>query len=85
MLKSEVVIGERYKVRLGMDFAVVRIDAIGHRGGWAATNLNTGRAVHIKSAAKLRRVANDADVAYYSQLREDKKQWKAEHKAQYGY
>jgi hypothetical protein len=85
LVKKDVVVGERYVARLGQFFAVVRIDAVGHRGGWAATNLVTGRQVHIKSAQKLRRVANDSDLARYSQIREDHKQWEAERKAQYGY
>ena len=85
LVKSEVVIGERYVARLGQFFAVVLINSVGHRSGWNATNLVTGREVHIKSAQKLRRVATDADVARFVQVRADHKNWEVERKAQYGY
>ena len=42
LVKSEVVIGERYVARLGQFFAVVLINSAGHRSGWNATNLVTG-------------------------------------------
>jgi len=52
-----VRIGERYIAKVSGKLAVVRIDAESEYGGWDATNVATGRAVRIKSAARLRREA----------------------------
>lgn len=54
MLKKDVAIGRTYKVRLHSVYTEVRLTGISPYGGWNAINLKTGRAVRIKSAAKLR-------------------------------
>lgn len=53
--KADVVIGGIYSAKISGKLCEVRIDSKGHRSGWAATNMTTGREIHIKSAAKLRR------------------------------
>ena len=61
--KKDVKIGAFYTARVGNDrFAVIRIDCACERGGWDATNLNTNRAIHIKSAAKLKREVTPSDI-----------------------
>ena len=55
MKKSEVVIGEKYIAKVSEKMCVVRIDSIGSYGGWNATNLDTGRQIHIRIAMRLRR------------------------------
>jgi hypothetical protein len=52
--KADVVVGAAYSARISGKFVDVRIDSKENRG-WSATNLTTGRSIHIKSAAKLRR------------------------------
>jgi thymidylate synthase len=84
MLKSEVKIGERYVARLGQFFAVVRIEFEHHRSGWKCINLVTNRRVHIKSAAKLRRVASDTDIARFREQRDKWNDWGRERKQSYG-
>lgn len=55
MKKAEVVVGERYAAKVSGALTVVRIDRASPHGGWDATNLETGRKVRIRSAARLRR------------------------------
>jgi hypothetical protein len=55
MLKKDVVIGRTYRAKVSDKIASVRLDSESRYGGWNATNLDTGRAIRIKSAAKLRR------------------------------
>jgi hypothetical protein len=63
VLKKEVEIGGVYIAKISEKLAHVRIDAPAHYGnGWDATNLDTGRKVRIKSAAKLRQKVVDGDA-----------------------
>ena len=54
MRKAEVVIGGVYKAKISGRIVEVKILAVHNFGGWHARNLETGRAVRIKSAMKLR-------------------------------
>ncbi len=55
MKKNQVQIGGTYVAKVSGKIVSVRLDAEGQYGGWQATNLETGRTVHIKSAQRLRR------------------------------
>ena len=53
MKKNEVQIGGVYTAKVSDKVVQVRIDA--EKGtGWSATNLSTGKTIHIKSAQRLR-------------------------------
>jgi hypothetical protein len=54
MRKRDVQIGGRYTAKIAGNLTVVRITGESQYGGWQAVNERTGRAVRIKSAAKLR-------------------------------
>lgn len=56
MLKSQVEIGKVYVAKISGRLARVQIDGICFRGGWYATNLDTGRKIRIRGATKLRRL-----------------------------
>lgn len=60
MKKSQIKIGGRYVAKISTTLTVVRITGESRYGGWDATNEKTGRAVRIKSAAKLRSEARQA-------------------------
>lgn len=63
MLKADVKIGGVYMAKIGDRICPVRLVSEGlHGRGWNATNMTTGRAVRIKSAAKLRRPARNSDL-----------------------
>ena len=64
MKKSEVSVGKTYIVKVSGNLTRVRLDSVSEYGGWNGTNLQTGRSVRIKSAAKLRRevVPNNAPI-----------------------
>ena len=53
MQENEVEIGAVYKIKVNDKTARVRIEQAHDKGGWAGTNLDTGRSVHIKSAKRL--------------------------------
>ncbi len=53
MKKAEVKIGDKYYANVSGKRCEVRIDAEKPRGGWDATNLATGKKIHIKSAQRL--------------------------------
>ena len=53
MQEYEVEIGAVYRAKVNDKIARVRIDHAHGQGGWAGTNLDTGRSVHIKSAKRL--------------------------------
>ena len=55
MKKAQVTIGNTYTAKVSGDIHPVRIVSESSMGGWNATNLDTGRAVRIKSAQRLRR------------------------------
>jgi len=59
MKKSEVKIGGVYTAKVTDKLVSVRIDAV--KGtGWSATNMATGKTIHIKSAQRLRGEAKGA-------------------------
>lgn len=53
MKKKEIVIGEKYIAKVSSKTSVVRIMAESRYGGWDAVNLATGRAIRIRTAARL--------------------------------
>jgi hypothetical protein len=53
MKKAEVKIGTSYYANVSGKRCEIRIDAEKPRGGWDATNLATGKKIHIKSAQRL--------------------------------
>lgn len=55
MLKKQIQIGKVYAAKVSNKICAVRIDSVSMYGGWNATNLDTGRTIRIKSAAKLRK------------------------------
>ncbi len=55
MKKADVQIGAVYTVKVSGKLVPVRLDSESVYGGWQGTNLDTGRSVHIRTAAKLRR------------------------------
>lgn len=61
MKKADVTIGRVYLAKVSGNLTAVRIDRESVYGGWEGTNLNTGRAVRIRGAARLRREVR-ADV-----------------------
>jgi hypothetical protein len=54
MKKSEIEIGNEYRAKVSGKVVNVRITGNLYFGGWIATNLQTGREVRIKTAARLR-------------------------------
>jgi len=60
MKKSEVKVGHVYAAKVSDKLVEVRIDGENRHGGWTATNLATGKKVHIKSAQRLRGKAGAA-------------------------
>jgi hypothetical protein len=54
MRKDEVEIGGVYAAKVSRRVVSIRIDRESPYGGWDATNLATGRTVHVRSAARLR-------------------------------
>ena len=55
MLKKDVELGKVYVAKISGKLAHVKLTEACSHGGWYATNLDTGREIRIKSAAKLRR------------------------------
>jgi hypothetical protein len=60
MKKNEVVIGGRYLAKVSGRVVPVRITGESRYGGWDAVNVETHRAVRIKSPQRLRRPADAA-------------------------
>lgn len=58
MKKSEVKIGKVYTARVDDKMVPVRIDGENGHGGWDATNLTTGKKIHIKLPQRLRGEVN---------------------------
>lgn len=54
MKKSDVRIGATYRAKVSDKLTTIRIDAIHPSGGWGATNLTTGKPIHVKSVQRLR-------------------------------
>ena len=59
MKKRDIEIGNTYIVKVSGVLAKVRITGESPYGGWRGLNLATGREVRIRSAARLRRPANE--------------------------
>jgi hypothetical protein len=57
MKKADVKIGGQYYANVSGKKVEIRIDAEKSRGGWEATNLTTGKQIHIKSAQRLQAAA----------------------------
>ena len=57
--KAQVQIGSTYIVKVSGVLAKVRITAESPYGGWRGMNLASGREVRIRSAARLRRPAQE--------------------------
>ncbi|HOD84564.1 MAG TPA: winged helix-turn-helix domain-containing protein [Phycisphaerae bacterium] len=57
MKKNEVEIGKVYRVKVGSNICDVRITGENRHGGWDGVNTATNRAVRIKSAQRLRGLA----------------------------
>ena len=55
MKKHEITVGGVYAAKVSGKVVPVRITAESPYGGWQAVNLQTQRAVRIRSAARLRR------------------------------
>lgn len=55
MKKANVNVGGMYLAKVSSKLTTVKIDSVCTHGGWNATNTTTGREVHIKTAARLRR------------------------------
>ena len=53
MKKAEVQIGGKYLANVSGKRVEIQIDAEKITGGWSATNLATGKKIHIKSAQRL--------------------------------
>ena len=59
MKKSEIEVGTTYIAKVSGVLAKVRITGESPYGGWRGKNLATGREVRIRSAARLRRLAQE--------------------------
>lgn len=59
MRKADVQLGATYVAKVSGNLVPVRIDREGPYGGWDATNLATGRVIHIRTAARLRCAAKE--------------------------
>jgi len=68
MKKAEVEIGGKYWARVSGKITVVKINCVGYRKGWNATNMSTGCEVHIKSAQRLRSPAGGKFVVTRHQM-----------------
>ena len=53
MKKAEVQIGGKYNANVSGKRVEIQIDAEKTTGGWSATNIATGKKIHIKSAQRL--------------------------------
>jgi hypothetical protein len=59
MKKRQIEVGTTYIAKVSGVLTKVRITRESPYGGWQGTNLATGREVRIRSAARLRRPANE--------------------------
>ena len=60
MKKSDVVLGQVYAVKVSGRIQPVRVVSESTYGGWVGRNLQTGREVRIRSAARLRYTVRQA-------------------------
>lgn len=56
MKKADIIIGAEYSAKVSGRLQTVRIMRTSTYGGWDAVNPRTGRAIHIRSAMRLRRL-----------------------------
>ncbi len=63
MKKAEVKIGSKYYAHVSGNRCEIQIDAEKPRGGWDATNLATGKKIHIKNAQRLQGEVNARKTA----------------------
>ena len=54
MKKAEIKIGSVYAVKVSNKLSPVKITGVSIYGGWDATNLDTQRAVRVRTAGRLR-------------------------------
>jgi len=54
MKKNEIKVGGQFICKVSDKIVVVKITGENPHGGWDATNLKTGKTIHIKNAARLR-------------------------------
>lgn len=64
MKKKDVVLGRTYAAKVSGKLVQVRLDRESPYGGWDGANLTTGRAVRIKTAARLRAEVAPSDPGY---------------------
>ena len=55
MKKDQIEVGGSYSAKVSDRIVKVRIDSTNTHGGWNATNIATGKRIHVKSAQRLRR------------------------------
>lgn len=53
MKHKDVQVGNTYYARVSGELTKVRIDRPSPYGGWEATNLKTGRKIHVRTARRL--------------------------------
>jgi hypothetical protein len=70
MKKGDVILGQVYAVKVSGRLQPVRVVAESPHGGWVGRNLLTGRAVRIRSAARLRRPIPPAELRFQRDLTE---------------
>ena len=58
MKKTDVQCGARYVVKVSGKLVPVQITGESPFGGWVGLNVETGRTIRIRSAARLRRPAS---------------------------
>ena len=84
MKKNEIEIGGQYTCKVSDRIVVVKVTGENPHGGWDATNLKTGKTIHIKSTQRLRSAkfvdqkALDAAVAEKTEKKAQTKTAKAE-------
>jgi hypothetical protein len=69
MQKQNVKIGRTYIVKVSSTLAKVRLTREHARGGWYGTNLDTGREIRIRTAARLRSEASSEQGISYDVAR----------------
>jgi hypothetical protein len=69
MRQRDVVLGQVYTVKVGGCLQPVRLVAESPHGGWVGRNLQTGREVRIRSAARLRYAIQQARQAQQAEQR----------------
>jgi hypothetical protein len=70
MKKRDVVLGQVYAVKASGRIQQVRVEAESTHGGWVGRNLQTGREVRIRSAARLRYPIPPAEYRFQQRLTE---------------